>query len=431
MTTTQTIVEGDCLEVLAGLPAKSVQCVMTSPPYWGLRSYGFKADDPARKKMIGMEPTFDRHLWNLVRVFREVRRVLRDDGTLWLNYGDSHANDEKWGGGQSSQLNRRASGVTPCVPHKGCRTGLPSKNLIGMAWRIAFALQADGWILRRDIIWHKRSPMPESARDRPTKAHEYVFLFSKSPRYFYDQEAGRESTRGSDTHGKGRAPHEMPKTMSMGEGIKNNVSFSAATWGAVQSRNARSVWTLSSEPFAGAHFATFPTELVARCLRPGTSLTGCCSTCGAPWRRIIERERIATRPGTGSKVSIDRRTGESLQCSYRPWAAEEVGNRDPKRHVTHFQTTGWQRGCEHEVEPVSCAVLDPFAGSGTVGVVCRRMGLNFIGIELSPEYAAMARKRIAASDDREPAAPEVEGQMEFLLDADEEAEPNSAGRVAG
>jgi len=455
------------MTVLPALSAKSVQCCVTSPPYWGLRSYGFKKDDPARLKMIGLEPTFDRHLWNIVRVFREVRRVLRDDATLWLNYGDAYSGS--WGnyapGGIKNQQRLQTeegkrwarpaySDTTVCQPMSSMR--LSPKNLIGMAWRVAFALQADGWILRSDIIWHKRSPMPESVRDRPTKAHEYIFMFSKSPRYFYDQEAVREKslTPGDRRHLREDCRRTDP--------LADNSSRKATGNPTGFDRNMRSVWTLSHEPFAGAHFATFPTELVARCLKAGTSAKGCCPTCGAPWKRITESQRRATRPGTGSKVgvptdwasgsdhttlghAINRETNESVDRPMKPWAAAEVGNRDPKRHVTEFKTVGWRPRCECEgrlvkrktwvhfgdrrsyksvtdyfpegpqSEPNSCAVLDPFAGSGTVGVVCRRMGLDFVGVELNAGYCGMARRRISrAMDEPQPEVAQSAGQMELI-----------------
>lgn len=426
------------MTILPTLGERSVQCVVTSPPYWGLRSYGFKKDDPARLKMIGLEPTFERHLWNLVRVFREVRRVLRDDGTLWLNYGDSF-----WGGKGQSGTNspettarRHQAGVTLQRPHQqvaGPGLTRPSdgkhriykpKDLLGMAWRVAFALQADGWYLRSDIIWHKRSPMPESVTDRPTKAHEYVFLFSKSPRYFYDAFAVREAQSAGtfERFGNGKAQRKTTdKAIEYIKGeVRSNASFKDSTPDAIiGGRNMRSVWTLSTEPCRDAHFATFPTELVARCLKAGTSEKGCCRTCGAPWKRVTESERRSTRPGTGSKVSIDRESGETVDCPAKPWAAAEVGNREPKRHVTDFKTAGWRPGCsclqptDSSLQP--CTVLDPFAGSGTVGVVCRRLGLDFVGVELNPEYVAMAKRRIQrAMDDPTPETPQSVGQMELI-----------------
>jgi len=398
----QQIVEGDCLEVLRTLPAKSVQCCVTSPPYWGLRSYGFKADDPARKKMIGLEPTFDRHLWNLVRVFREVRRVLHDDGTLWLNYGDAYEGGGRGGGRpQDKQATNISSHVQPSPP-----TGLAAKNLIGMAWRVAFALQDDGWILRSDIIWHKRSPMPESVRDRPTRSHEYIFLLSKGPRYFYDQEAGREAYaddtasrydyRFVTNNGKtGQYPSEVSASCKQSLQLDGQERFRLGN-----GRNMRSVWTLSTEPTKEAHFATFPTELVARCLKVGTSDKGCCVACGAPWKRTVNGERVATRPATAPK---------------RQGLDDKPANRDGRRHISVNRQSEWRSGCDCNEATKPCTVLDPFSGAGTTGVVCRRMGLDFIGIELNPDYCTLARKRISrAMDEYEPEVPQAVGQLELI-----------------
>jgi DNA modification methylase len=182
------LIEGDCREVLRSLDAESVQTCVTSPPYFGLRDYGHDGQ-------LGLEPTPDEYVAALVEAFREVRRVLRDDGTLWLNLGDSYANDAKWGG--SSGGKHVMDGQTGGEGYRLRRaTGLKSKDLIGVPWRVAFALQADGWYLRSDIIWAKPNPMPESVTDRPTKAHEYLFLLAKAPRYYYDADAMREDGAG-------------------------------------------------------------------------------------------------------------------------------------------------------------------------------------------------------------------------------------------
>jgi hypothetical protein len=180
-----TVYEGDCRVVLASLPAESVHTVLTSPPYWGLRDYG----SPGQ---LGLEPTPEEYVANMVAVFREVRRVLRADGTLWLNLGDSYANDTKWGGSSGGKHVAALHGQTG-IGRQKVTTGLKAKDLVGIPWRVAFALQADGWYLRSDIIWAKPNPMPESVTDRPTKAHEYLFLLSKSARYYYDADAVREA----------------------------------------------------------------------------------------------------------------------------------------------------------------------------------------------------------------------------------------------
>jgi DNA modification methylase len=289
------ILEGDCRAVLATLEPESVQCVVTSPPYWGLRDYSVEGQ-------LGLEPTPEEYITTMVEVFREVRRVLRKDGTVWLNMGDSYSTDGPgaaygWTNGKTSV--RDAATI---ASYRHSLTGLPAKNLVGIPWRLAFALQADGWYLRSDIIWAKPNPMPESVTDRPTKAHEYVFLLTKSARYFYDADAVREPSDHPNLVGKLQRVSYHDASAMRGDGDRI-VERTAA-------RNLRSVWKIPTEPFPEAHFATFPKKLVEPCIRAGS------------------------------------KTGD--------------------------------------------LVLDPFAGSGTVGVVALRLGRSFVGIELSPVYAEMA-----------------------------------------
>ncbi len=262
------IIVGDSRKVLATLPEKIVQTCITSPPYWGLRDYGIEGQ-------IGAENTIDAFLSDLVAIFREVRRVLRDDGTLWLNLGDSFTSGGRTWRDADAKNKGRAMSYRPPTPE-----GLKPKDLIGIPWRLALALQADGWYLRSDIIWHKPNCQPESVKDRPTRSHEYVFLFSKSEKYFYEHEAIRER-------------------VADGSAMKNR----------------RSVWAINTEGFPGNHFAVFPTELVRICMLAGT--------------------------------------------------------------------------------PAGSLVLDPFLGSGTVGQVAVEQGRRFVGVELSEEYAGLARQRIA------------------------------------
>jgi DNA modification methylase len=262
------VLRGDCREVLPTLPDQSVQCVVTSPPYYALRSYG--ADDhPEKAKEIGLEATPQEFIRTLVHVFREVRRVLRDDGTLWLNMGDGYASS----GGSSTQGSRgqRANRGHPPIsvelpgPRHFPDIGVKPKDMMGMPWRLAFALQEDGWYLRQDIIWHKPNPMPESVRDRCTKAHEYVFLMSKSERYYSDFRAicepsicdGRESVKRGAFNGKTNA-------------LNGREAFRAIR----ETRNRRSVWTIPSQAYSGAHFATFPEALVLPCILAGCPAGG-------------------------------------------------------------------------------------------------------------------------------------------------------------
>jgi DNA modification methylase len=252
---------GDCVQSLQKMPEQSVQCCVTSPPYFGLRDYGHDGQ-------IGLESTPDEFVAKLVTVFREVRRVLRDDGTLWLNLGDSYA---RQGGRESTQPRhwdgRQADAGAMDSTRHASDIGLKPKDLIGIPWRVAFALQADGWWLRQDIIWHKPNPMPESVRDRCTKSHEYIFLLSKSANYFYNYEAVMEPVAESTVERLSQPTLEK-------QAGSNRVPFKAngpmKAVGGMDERNRRSVWTINTQPYKGAHFATFPTEIPQVCILAGT-----------------------------------------------------------------------------------------------------------------------------------------------------------------
>lgn len=254
------IIVGDCRETLRNLPDQSVNCCVTSPPYFGLRDYG--ADG-----QIGLEQTPDAFVAELVAVFREVKRVLRDDGTLWLNLGDSYAANrgyqvEQTKGGPKHGPAQAAGGRA----QKADDYGLKPKDLIGIPWRVAFALQADGWYLRQDIIWHKPNPMPESVTDRCTKAHEYIFLMSKSARYHFDAEAVAEAVAPSTVERLAQPTLDQQRGSDRVPG-KTNGNMKAV--GGRETRNRRSVWTVSTQPFSGAHFATFPPDLIEPCIKAG------------------------------------------------------------------------------------------------------------------------------------------------------------------
>lgn len=343
------VICGDALTELRKMPSGSVDCCVTSPPYYGLRNYGIEGQ-------IGLEKSPEAYVARLVEVFREVRRVLANDGTLWLNLGDSYAAgktgradaDRPNGslhaigsrGGNSEKLIESTQGAkqrpVPC--------GLKPKDLIGIPWRMAFALQADGWYLRSDIIWAKDNPMPESVTDRPTRSHEYIFLFAKSERYYYDHESVKEPAVSTHSSGNGfkrdcrlsysdengpRGNEQQWRPTGRGgvnafpgqghfrEGLSgpaNREGRDMRDVGASDSRNKRDVWHVSTKPYPEAHFATFPEELIAPCI-----LAGC----------------------------------------------REGG-----------------------------VVVDPFSGAGTTGVVALKANRNFIGIELNPKYVAMARRRL-------------------------------------
>jgi DNA modification methylase len=254
------ILHGDCRQVLATLPDASVHCCVTSPPYFGLRDYGVDGQ-------IGLEQTPQAFVDELVQVFREVRRVLRSDGTLWLNLGDSYANSGA--SGPQGKTGDRASRTYTAEALGSGRNGLPAglkpKDLIGIPWRVAFALQADGWWLRQDIIWHKPNPMPESVRDRCTKAHEYLFLLAKSERYYFDAEAIAEvSARAGEVAGGAKYSSDAADANIGG---KHTAATLAGAVG--DTRNKRSVWTVPTQPYAEAHFATFPPALIEPCIKAG------------------------------------------------------------------------------------------------------------------------------------------------------------------
>lgn len=307
------ILVGDCYSELAKLPSKSVQACVTSPPYWGLRDYGVDGQ-------LGLEPTPDQFVANLCMVFEQVRRVLKDDGTLWLNLGDSYAQGGSGGASPRSTL-RSGAGVSETEKLSQMQSksfarkapeGLKPKDLVGIPWRVAFALQSDGWYLRQDIIWHKPNPMPESVRDRCTKAHEYIFLFSKSPKYFFDIDAIKEPAVGRPS---GNA---LRKSRPTQQSVQRGNQCGSIPWIGGKSRQKRSVWSVSTKPFKGAHFATFPPDLIEPCVLAGS------------------------------------KEGDT--------------------------------------------VLDPFFGAGTVGLVAQKHGRKFIGIEINPEYAALAQARIEKAE---------------------------------
>jgi DNA modification methylase len=323
------ILTGDCLDVLRTLPAGSHQTCVTSPPYFGLRDYGHDGQ-------IGLEDTPDAFVARLVEVFREVRRVLRDDGTLWLNLGDSYASPIKGSGGVGRSTLGEASGGNAIsaegiarsqqrqamAPRRVGMGGAKPKDLQMIPAQVALALRADGWFLRADIIWHKPNPMPSSVRDRPTSSHEHVFLLSKSRRYFYDAEALKEpcavpnwadGTRvfgGKNKHGANVRDGERTSGRLAASDERKDLRNPTGL------RNVRDVWSLSPQPFKGAHFATMPPSLVERCVKAGS--------------------------GVGDTV------------------------------------------------------LDPFAGAGTTGLVAARLGREATLVELNPDYADLARARIAA-----------------------------------
>jgi len=424
MTERATLLIGDCRETLRTLPDASVNCCVTSPPYFGLRDYGTakweggdvacdhkqgrngagRADGiidersqrnrdgvgsmggdcskcGARRidSQIGLEQTPEAYVAEMVAVFREVRRVLRDDGTLWLNLGDSY-----WGGkgqnGTSKALGNAAergwvqSGGTPVTamrPQDGTVKNLKPKDLIGIPWMVALALRADGWYLRQDIIWHKPNPMPESVTDRCTKSHEYVFLLAKSARYWYDAEAIKEAAAEPDRVRGDAIGHTQRKLA--GRPV-DQVAEQAAT------RNRRSVWTVATQPYRGAHFATFPPKLIDPCIMAGCP-SKVCAVCGSPFERKTERTDESDTRAKGSRFDAGKTGGR------------DGGDRTQSGERTLKRTIGHRPTCDCGGATRPGVTLDPFNGAGTTGLVALQQGRHYIGCELNPEYAAMSRER--------------------------------------
>ena len=320
------ILFGDAVEMMRGLPDASLHCCVTSPPYWGLRDYKVAGQ-------IGQERTPEEYVAKMVEVFREVRRVLRNDGTVWLNLGDSYANDDKWGGSSGGKHVKELHGNTG-IGRRRKTSGLKPKDLIGIPWRVALALQADGWWLRSDIIWAKRNTMPESVTDRPTRSHEYIFLLSKSARYYYDAEAIKEpciydvdgtgtAARTARTNGNKllptaerngiRRPGKQRGHSRRHDGLNDRWDKMEREQQCTGMRNKRDVWAVAPANYPDAHFATYPPDLIKPCI-----LAGC---------------------------------------------------------------------------PVGGVVLDPFAGSGTTGQVALELGRAAVLIELNPDYVKFIERR--------------------------------------
>lgn len=390
-----TVHTGDASELLAGLPTSSVHCVVTSPPYWGQRDYH-------HQEQIGLEDTVQQYLERLVVIFREVRRVLRCDGTLWLNMGDKYASrltGPNSGPGLRSlrggSAHRAQNEARARIPAAGERDGFKHKDLIGLPWRLALALQYDGWWLRQDIIWQKTNPLPESVVDRPTTAHDYIFLLTASQSYYYDAEALREPVAGTAKPRRGKGLHSKAARTDRSSGVRSNKDWAVAHSDILDStRNGRSVWTFPTQPFAGEHHATFPVELPSRCLLAGTSNHGVCTTCGTPWVRVVE---LGVPDLEHQRDANGAYTGESTK-DYQAAGAQDAGKvkKSILSGMRKRETTGWKSGCGcvlfGGVEPAK--VLDPFAGAGTTGVAAKALGRDFIGIELNPEHAELARRRI-------------------------------------
>jgi DNA modification methylase len=484
------ILHGNAKEMLSELPAESMHCMVTSPPYYGVRDYktepqiwinenldcqhefitkskqseirtgkglkdyskdlkgggkkqgevptinvtqGFCSICSAWKGQLGLEPTPALYVQHLVSIFREAKRVLRKDGTLWLNLGDSFwGSGNGSGGGEVMKRPKRNAENFGTNGHTQCKHPIfKPKDLIGIPWRVAIALQEDGWYLRSDIIWSKKNPMPESVTDRTSKAHEYMFLLTKSPKYYYDYDAIREDP------------------VTIGDQI-------------FAGRNKRSVWHISTTPYSEAHFATFPEELIEPCILAGTSEHGVCADCGKPYERIVEGQKMRTvyhknpdkqYKSRGSEYDITPRAnsltkydtanstagrlatcrqgaraynakyhtdeeGLFLNASERSITiqdereesrneAEKLFPNDRELQLLYINyvhehgrlrqriTIGWKKTCKCKTDEVRPAiVLDPFFGAGTTGLVARKGNRDFVGIELSEKYIELTNKRL-------------------------------------
>lgn len=361
---------GDVVEQLQQMPDQHFHCCVTSPPYWGLRDYGVEGQ-------IGLEETPDAYVERMVEVFREVRRVLRDDGTLWLNIGDSYTSGGRtWRADNTNGMRSKSSGMDSRPPQPD---GLKPKDLVLIPYRLILALQLDGWYVRSQIVWAKKSSMPESVRDRPTSAWEPIFLLTKSPKYFYDAEAVK--TPASHPSGNKERTYNNAKSPNLGSGVPFSGSMA----------NLRNVWHLGPEPFPDAHFATFPTEIPRKAIRAGTSARGCCPECGAPWERVVEREEYTPAEVDVGVRNVDASRGDKTR---------KLNGADYNKQAK-TTTTGWQPTCDcvqagtsEPYECVPCRVLEPFAGSGTTLMVAELLGRDSVGIELNPEYIEIAERRI-------------------------------------
>jgi DNA modification methylase len=482
------LITGDCREVLPTLPDASVQCVVTSPPYYGLRDYqtatweggvgdcdhlgapqrtratlnanwgdGFadvknaEARYPMRDTcgkcgarrvdaQLGLEPTPDAYIAAMVGVFREVKRVLRDDGTAWVNLGSSYASGGKRPN-QSPVLARvpacDSDGIEPedspapdfacsvaidgssAVRTLGKDAGLLScdcgscgicfarltmsclrfkaKDLMEMPHLLALALQADGWYLRSSIIWAKPNPMPESVTDRCVSAHEHIFMLTKKPRYYFDGDAIREPFRDVNVvdgvytkKALSAEGYEARKWTDRSDGVARPPMTMRDRNYNPAGRSCRNVWTIATAPYAAAHFATFPPELAERCIRAGTSERGACSKCLAPWVRVTEEtDEYAAVKAALKATKVWNRAG--LEAVKGPGTGTNPATLPPKS-----TTTGWLPSCTCHAETRPCVVLDPFSGAGTTALVADRLGRDAVGIDLSHQYVEMTRERLTA-----------------------------------
>ncbi len=402
---------GDCREVLKTLPDKHFQTCVTSPPYYGLRDYGTATwvggsencshegaslgnnrnfiDEGGRgsnkaslstgdcikcgakrvDSQIGLEKTPEQFVESLVNVFREVKRVLKDDGTLWLNLGDSYSS-----GSRTSTTNQTVRGNTDYgVKRPPPIVGIKPKDLIGIPWRVAFALQADGWYLRQDIIWHKPNPMPESVQDRCTKAHEYIFLLSKSPYYYYDNVAIKEEAQDWGTRDRTNGKYH-----NEGTGLNPHTGLEKS----YETKNKRSVWTVNTKPYKDAHFAVFPTDLIEPAILAGSS-EKICSGCGKAYRREMVTTDVPDRTVRDHMVGVIPKRDKPTRMNSKNMLSLTKEDK------------GFVKQCDCDTSKTEQdRVLDPFGGSGTTALVADRNNRDATVIELNESYIEIAKNRL-------------------------------------
>ena len=431
---------GDCRDVLASMDAGSVQTCVTSPPYWGLRDYGLepvlwdgdagcehewgiaieggegynnkgkrwnhghtRETEPgawnskvsqgsicqrcgAWRGCLGLEPTPELYVQHIVEVFRAVWRVLRDDGTLWLNLGSSYASSASgnptWEGWQTGGVKDASKNYNP---RSTVTDGFKAKDLIPTDWLCALALQADGWYLRSAITLCKRAPMPESVTDRPTNATEMMFLLTKKPRYFYDQEAVREPNKPESEE---RYRYALDGSYTPGTAYPNEKRDKPQQWKLNPSgRNLWNYWVITPSGSADAHYATFSADFVEKPILAGTPEKGACAACGAPWERVVEKgfTSHSAQTATTYPTGMNANRLALLRQAARGTGREYVNESTTTRHRTACN-------CNAATEPAT--VLDPFGGSGTTGVIAQKLGRRAVLIDAKEEYLKMAKKRL-------------------------------------
>jgi len=404
-----TLHHGHAVDVARTLDTGSADCVVTSPPYFGLRDYGVPGTDwpevtyapmadmpevvvPAMTCPLGLEPSPTAYVAHLVLLFRELRRVLADDGTMWINLGDSFAANGVVTYNNTPNANRAgtsdaaAQSIKAGIERAHIRRssdGIPPKNLLGVPWRVAFALQADGWILRNSVVWYAPNKMPESVTDRLSTKHEMVFMFAKRAKYWFDLDAIREPIETRDKNGSTltavRGMDRVDRTPRPNGQRQSGIVGAHGvghTGGHINGRNPGDVWAINTQPFAAAHFAVMPRTLAERCIQAGCTPRRC-TVCGHAPTKITEAGDLIRTP-----QPTQRRSGHvDIAATARSFVGETGSRGMPQRERIH---TGWT-DCGHDAYRAG-TVLDPFSGSGTTGLAAARHGMRYIGIDLSREY---------------------------------------------